>query len=112
MKEERMKILQMVEDGKISIEEAGKLLEALKASHGPCFDDDFCGKFEEFCENSESAIGNFVKTAVSKTAGLVDDLGKALSSFLKGFADECEEDDCGCECCREEEAKEEESKEN
>jgi len=104
MKEERMKILQMVEDGKITIEEAGKLLSAMKAG-SYCDEESFSDKFEEFCENSENAIGGFVKTAVAKTAELIDDLGKSLGSFLKGFAEKTEEDDedCDCGCCDDDE---------
>jgi polyhydroxyalkanoate synthesis regulator phasin len=135
MKEERMKILQMVEDGKINVEEAGKLLEAM----GPAFgqehfdEEDFADRMKEFCQNTESfmknvgcKIGEFAKdmeprlrnvtkVAVSKTADLVDELGKALAACLNSLnKDETAapgQDGENCGCCGGAE-KAEESREN
>ena len=121
MKEERMKILQMVEDGKINVEEAGKLLDALKTSPEFCDAEDFNDKLKEFCSNTENflksagcKIGDFTKdmepklrkatkTIVAKTANIVEDLGKALAKCLNNL-NECTDDECGC-CCGEEEQK-------
>ncbi|MCL2702161.1 MAG: hypothetical protein FWE91_00945 [Defluviitaleaceae bacterium] len=129
MKEERIKILQMVEDGKISVEEAGKLLEALKASCGNeffCDDEDIADRFQEFCHNTETflknvgckigefakdmepRVRNVTKVAVSKTADLVDELGKALAACLNSL-NKCEsenEECCGCGAEKDEENRE------
>ena len=130
MREERIKILQMVEDGKISVEEAGKLLEALGVSCGPEFfydEEDFADKMKDFCQNTESflknvgckisdfakdmepRIRNITKVTVSKTADIVEELGKALAACLNSLnKDSCPESEDCC-CCGE---KAEESKEN
>jgi polyhydroxyalkanoate synthesis regulator phasin len=130
MKEERMKILQMVEDGKITVEEAGKLLESLGVCD-ECDEENFADKMKEFCKNTEgflksvgSKIGDFAKdmeprvrnvtkTVVSKTADIVEELGKALAACLNSLnnnkAEECGEECC---CCCEEDEQEDENKEN
>ena len=127
MKEERMKILQMVEDGKISVEEAGKLLDALGVS-GECCGEDFADKMKEFCKDTETfmknvggkmcdfvkdmepRVRNITKTAVSRTADLVDELGNALAACLNSLNKNEPAGECGCGCGCEE--KEEESREN
>lgn len=123
MKDERLRVLQMVEDGKISVDEATKLLDALKASAdeqyyaGPDFQDkmkdfsrnvesfakEFGGKMEGKFKEMEPKIKKATKVVVEKTAGLVDEISKALNESLKNFehGDCCEddEDDCDCGCC-------------
>jgi len=118
MKEERMKILQMVEDGKISVEEAGKLLEALNVQYGAdfCDGEEFADRMKEFCQNTEAflkstggkigefakdmepRVRNVTKTVVSKTADIVEELGKALASCLNSL-NNCDDKDAECGCC-------------
>lgn len=124
MKEERMKILKMVEEGKISVDEATKLLEALKETYPfESYDDySFNEKAKDFAKNAESfakdlgdRMSSFAKGmepkvkkatefVVGKTASVVDDISKALNEYLNKAKTEgdccCDEEteSCGCGC--------------
>ena len=135
MKDERIKVLEMVEQGKINVDEAAKLLEALKATEDVDNSSDFQEKINAFSQNVESfakdvgdkmgtafkgmepKIRKATKVVVEKTANLVDDISKALNESLKNL-EECagensEECDCNEESCNaSEEAPDNEPKEN
>ena len=121
MKEERIKILKMVEDGKITVDEATKLIDALKENYPFEFygEEDFAEKVKQFGKSCESfakdlgdKVGTFAKevepkvrkvtqSVVSKTAEIVDEIAKTLNKCLDNlsFNEECADDcDCGCNC--------------
>jgi len=135
MKEERLQILKMVEDGKISVEDAEKLLQAIRPDNwkeaGPSFDE----RVKEFSQNAESfakdlgaktsalykgvepKIKKATKVVVEKTAYIVDELSKSLNETLKnmnkdkdtrccGDDGDKDEDGGGCCCCGPDEPKE------
>ena len=110
MKEERMKILDMVEKGIISADEAQNLLTALSAKS----DDDKLAEFahnvaeftktvgertKEVCSKVSPKVKDATKKMVTKTAELVDNMSKSLNEAVKKMeADDCEEScDCGCQ---------------
>lgn len=115
MKKERMKVLTMVEEGKISVEEATKLLEALSVPDGifePDYDDmedkvnafsravdnftrDIGDKIGETYKGMEPRLKKATRSVVEKTANIVDDIAKSLQESLKNLNDddEPEEDD-------------------
>ena len=114
---ERMKVLELLEAGKISADEATKLLEALGGSH-------FMSK--DARENLEERVGNFAKevnkfakdigckvqdlykevepkikkasqSALEKTAAALDDLAHNINDSIEKSAKECCEDaECAC----------------
>jgi len=119
MQNERLQVLKMVEDGKINVDEATKLLEALKAtgaSSGPAFEEkfkdfacdmkDFCKdvtcKINEMTKKAEPKVKEFAKTVVSKTADIAENISQSLNEKIKSM-EECE-DGCVCEggCCPQE----------
>lgn len=126
MKEERIKILQMVEDGKISVEEAGKLLEAMGADcgcFGDCFDngefDDglksFCSGVEDFVKDASAAAVDFAKAVepkvfgaakvvVEKTVDVVQAASKSLINCIDEMISRLDEFEKGrtCDCCDDE----------
>lgn len=108
MKEEKMKVLEMLENGKISADEAARLLEALnvrKISHVE-FDEnmsDFSRKVSEFAKEFSEKVAEaykavqpkvkeVTKTVVSKTADVAENISKSLNESIKNF-----EEDCDCE---------------
>jgi len=113
MQNERMQVLKMIEDGKISVDEAAKLLEALRVSAAPAGPDlnekfkdfacdmkDFCKdvtcKINEMTKKAEPKVKEFAKTVVSKTAEVADNISQSLNEKIKSM-EECE---CECnECC-------------
>lgn len=119
MNEERMKILQMVEDGKITVEEASKLLESLSCAAFCCDEEEWGGRFDDFCHGAESflksacrktvkfakdiepQLSSFAKTAVEKTADIFDELGKAVAACLNSL----NPDEPECDCCSDEDEK-------
>ena len=131
MSEERMKILQMVEEQKLSVEQAIKLLDAVKEQHPhvrrvqqsfekadfeakltklanniESFAKDFGGKMEVTFKDMEPKIKKATKTVVEKTADLVNDISKAINESISK-AECCCDDQCCCEqeaCCTEEES--------
>ena len=131
MKEERMRILKLVEDGKITVDDAAKLLEVMMASQFQ--EEDFAQenrefekKFANFAKNAENfardcgdkvgdafrevepKLRKVSKVVLVKTAAIIDDLSKALNESLQNMEaanGECCEDDCCC-CCGDEPAEE------
>jgi len=108
MKEERMKILDMLEKGAISADEANKLL----ASLGTKSDDDKLAEFannvaefakevgektKEICKNVSPKVKDATKVVVVKTAGLVENISKSLNEAVKKMeCESCPDEDCGC----------------
>ena len=124
MKEERMQILKMVESGKISVDEAAKLLEVINAGSYDPFEtyepSGFDEKCRQFSKNAESFAKDFsakmgqtfkdvepklkkvTKVVVEKTAGVISELSRALNESLKNMekAEECccdEKEPCCCD---------------
>lgn len=118
MKEERMKILKMVEDGKISVDDAAKLMESMRDAY---FDEEYCEneftekmkrfgkdaeeflknvgcKMGEFAKDMEPKVKNVTRIVVSKTANIVEEVGKALGDCLNNLGGTCGEDNKDC-CC-------------
>lgn len=116
--QERLKVLQMLEDGKISSEDALKLLEALKPPFGhrfrqnfeseefndewneklnrfsqsvDTFTRDFGDRFSDVAKDMEPKLRKAAKTVVEKTSMVVDDLSKALNESLKNLDEKTEE---------------------
>ena len=122
MHNEKMQILKMVEDGKITVDEATKLMEAIKAigPTSPTFEEkfnSFAKDMKEFCKDTgtkinelykgaEPKIKEFTKNVVAKTASLADNISNSLNEKVKrmegsGYECECgcEGGDCTCGCC-------------
>jgi len=136
MNNEKMRVLDMLDAGKITAEEAAKLLEALKGGSGIMSKEtrenveeklrnfgqecgrlarEVGGKVQELYRNVEPKIKKASQTALEKTACVLEDLACAINKSL--HKDECcEEDECCCEktpecdkpdeCCGEEKSKE------
>lgn len=123
MKEERMYILNLLGEGKITAEEASKLLEAIgkdKKSRKEYWDDDFVAeeKLLKFSQSVESFAKDFgskiestfkdmepkvrktTKTVMEKTASVIDDISKSLYESINNLEHK------DCDCCGEEEVKE------
>ncbi|WP_058486431.1 SHOCT-like domain-containing protein [Defluviitalea phaphyphila] len=83
MNEEKMMILKMLEQGKITSTEAAKLLEALKESKGTnSFSHDLSKKVEVFSKDLEPKIKKVTKTLLGKTADIADKISKSLNQSL------------------------------
>ena len=111
MQEERMQVLKMVDEGKITVDEAAKLLDTLKGGNdtGRQFEEkfkDFAQDMKEFCKDvtckinemtkkAEPKVKEFAKTVVTKTAEVADNISQSLNEKIKDM------DDCCCEeiCC-------------
>jgi polyhydroxyalkanoate synthesis regulator phasin len=124
--EERLKVLKMVEDGKVTVDEATKLLETLKSTtHEPITDfnekisefaqdmKDFCKdigtKMNELYKDAEPKIKEFTKTVVEKTANIADNISTTLNEKIKDMEVQSSCCDCSCEeendsCCCDEQA--------
>ena len=107
MKKERMKVLEMVEAGKISVEEATALLESLAEAASVCseshygdemeervhdfsrsvdtFARDFGERASETWKNCEPKLRSATKKVVEKTAHLMDEISKSLHESLKNM---------------------------
>jgi len=111
MQEERMLVLKMVDEGKICVDEATKLLDALKttgAHAGPTFEEKFNSftndtkeffkdvgcKINKMYKNAEPKIKDAAKTVVAKTADIADNISQSLNEKVKDM----NEQPCG-ECC-------------
>jgi hypothetical protein len=117
MKEERLKILDMLEKGCINADEANRLLYAITASD----DDDKLAAFarsvahfakevgektKDMCVAVSPKIKEASKAVVVKTAEVVDGLAKSLNEAVKKMeCDDCPDEEGEC-CCEEEENKE------
>ena len=119
LKDERMMILQMVNDGKINSEDAAKLLTSLTENDpgitgpGPNIKPDvdvadkfnkFCGTVENFAKNvgekaskaikdAEPHVKEATKKAMKKTACALEDISKTLQTNLQNM----EEKENNCE---------------
>ena len=122
MKKERIKILEMLEEGKISVDDATKLLESLKCSGGdfdwsPDYEDaeaklhqfsknvdsfakDFSEKFSVVFKKVEPKLQSATKVVLEKTVSLLDDVSRSLHEAANNMEPKCncEEEDC----CRDE----------
>jgi len=115
MQEERMQVLKMIEDGKITVDEATKLLDALKTSsheYSPGFEEKF-NKFSaeskeffkemgvkigEMCEKARPKIESATKTVAAKTADIADNIAQSLNEKIAKMEEKC---DCSDGCCGE-----------
>jgi hypothetical protein len=111
MKEERMKVLDMLEKGTISAAEATDLLGQLGtaksdddklaefANSVAVFAKDVGEKTKEVCATVSPKLKDATKAVVKKTAEVVDSMSKSLNEAVKKM--ECELKDCtdeNCEC--------------
>ena len=133
MKQERLKILGMLEEGKITADDASKLLESLKrAGRQDRWDDledwDFGEHVKSFSKNVEEfsrevgakmdsafktmepKLRQATKVVVEKTASLVEEISKSLNESLKNM--ENQKNGCCCEDEKEEKCDCEGPKEN
>ncbi|MDR1066884.1 MAG: hypothetical protein LBL35_05575 [Clostridiales bacterium] len=104
MKKERLKVLELIEEGKITVEDATKLLEAMALS-GSYESYDYEEGLEEKLHNFSKSINNFAKdvgdklnttykdvepklknvtrSLVEKTANVAEEISRALRENLK-----------------------------
>ena len=110
MQEERMQVLKMVDEGKITVDEAAKLLETLKGGSdaGRQFEEkfkDFAQDMKEFCKDvtckinemtkkAEPKVKEFAKTVVTKTAEVADNISQTLNEKIKDMDEGCCEEAC------------------
>ena len=128
MKQERMKILELLDQGKITAVEAASLLEALKASDNQehFWDDETkksvqekVNQFSQNVENVSKDVGDKLETVfkeiepklraatkvvVEKTANIVDEISKSLNETLKNLEEKRAKEEACCEgdeseCC-------------
>ena len=132
MSTEKLKVLEMLEAGKITADEATKLLEALKGGGAPFVSKETrenvedklrhfgqeCGKLakevggkvQEFYKGVEPKIKRASQTALEKAACVLEDLACTISESLHK-EECCGEEGCCCgpaedaECCGSEEPK-------
>jgi len=118
MNEESTRILQLVEEGKITADDAVKLLYAISANASAeenCDSEsnDFEKKVNNFAKNAEAfarecgskvsgayrvvepKLRKVSKAVLTKTASVIDDLSKALNESLRNM----ENNECDDECC-------------
>jgi len=110
MQEERMQVLKMVDEGKISVDEATKLLDALRVSGGQQvnleekfnafakdtkeFFKDVRNKINVMYKEAEPKIKEATKTVVAKTANFADSISQNLNEKVKKMDD----GDCCTDC--------------
>jgi polyhydroxyalkanoate synthesis regulator phasin len=120
MKQERLKILDMLDAGKINATEATTLLEALNAADENGFEEaseNVQDKLQRAAKCTESAARNFgqkVKEAykdvepklkkagqvvLEKTTAVVDNLSKSLHDAIEKRTECCDNPDCECDPC-------------
>jgi len=129
MNNEKMRVLDLLDSGKITADEAAKLLEALKGGFGQgqsfmsketrenvedrlrCFAQD-CGKLAKevgekvqvFYKGVEPKIKKASQTALERAACVLEDLACAINNSITNEC--CEDEECCCapptECCGEE----------
>lgn len=96
MKEERMMILSMLEEGKITSEEAIELLEALDEAESSSQSNtmereenyfDEIENIKEEIKNSAEEIKNTAKTHAKKVEGLGSNLGNLISNIVNNIVD-------------------------
>jgi len=130
-KEERMLILNMVSEGKISVDESVKLLEALNAGESDGMDFGYNNEIEDKVNGFTTSLDNFAKemnekakttykdfepklknatkTVVEKTVSVLEDITKSLYESLQNM-EKSEDPDCQCCSCENEEVMPEEDK--
>ena len=119
MKKERIKILEMLEEGKISVDDATKLLESLKGCGDfgwePGYEDaeeklhqfsknvdsfarDFSEKFSVVFKEVEPKLKSATRVVLEKTVSLLDDVSRSLHEAANNMEPKCNcvEEDC-CE---------------
>lgn len=121
LKEERLKILDLLEQGKIKSGEATELLGALKVGnpeeHARSIDledkfNKFCKSLDIFAKDVSDKVGEFykdvepkvkevTKKTIEKTVTVVDDLSKTLNESLKSMEEDEKKSCCKDECCEE-----------
>jgi len=98
MQEERMQVLKMIDDGKITVDEATKLLDALGANccdslSSPSMEEkwnkfqadakeffkEMGVKFSQACEKARPKLEAAAKTVVAKTAQACDSIAQGLN---------------------------------
>ncbi len=121
MKQERLKVLTMLENGTITVDDATRLLEAIGASNrisecGVMFEEQ-ASKVAQTLDSVSKDVGNKMgavyksvepkvklaaKVVAEKIAAVADDVSKSLNETAKNLQTEetccCEDDDCCC-CC-------------
>jgi|GEM_PF-571198 len=122
LKEERLKILELLEQGKIKSSEATELLGALKVGapeeHIKSVDleekfNKFCKSLDAFAKDVSDKVGEFykdvepkvkevTKKTIEKTVTVVDDLSKNLNESLKSMEEDEKKSCCKDDCCDEE----------
>ena len=131
--QERLLVLKMLEEGKISADDAVKLIESLKSNTQrfefsnddmneklsrfsqavDSFAKDFSGKVESVTKDMEPKLKKATKIVVEKTASIIDEISKNLNETLKNLDVETEVSPCECECdCECEDKCDDEPKEN
>jgi polyhydroxyalkanoate synthesis regulator phasin len=123
MKQAKMKVLELLEAGKITADEATRLLDAMKRteSQGFYFDEDareefeervsrftknvdsfareFGGKVESVYRDLEPKIKKASNTVLEKTAAIFDDISKSLNESLENAKKSAEAAACADDCC-------------
>lgn len=98
--QERIMVLKMVEEGKINVDEAVKLIKAM--SNGSDTGEkikkaakDMKGKISEMAKDAEPKVKKVTKVVVSKTGEVVDELGKNIKDIINN---RCEKNNnCSCD---------------
>lgn len=110
MKEERLMILKMVEDGKISADDAVKLMNSLNSTDGlkecdveeklrrvarnmDSFTKDLRDKISSMAKDVEPKFRSTTKAVIEKTSEVVDEFAKNLKDAVKSFDSYQEEDE-------------------
>ncbi len=85
MVNERMMILEMVKDGKISVDDGVKLLNAIKQPTNSNFDDftsDIKYKFQNIPKPDAEKIKENAQVFFNKTEEMFEEVGKTLKEFF------------------------------
>lgn len=126
IKEERLYVLNLLGEGKITADEATSLLESLAATEQigyvsfeeydaedklekfsksvECFAKDFSGKIENTFKDMEPKVRKTTKAIMEKTAVIIDDISNSLNESIKNMDSKInptEADDTVCNDCPE-----------
>lgn len=110
-----MHVLKMVDEGKITVDEAAKLLDSLRITGAEStkkleekfkdfahdmkeFAKDVTCKVNELSKKAEPKIKEFTKTVVAKTADITGNISQSLNEKVKNMEDKYCEDECTCDC--------------
>ena len=100
MEKERMQVLKMIDEGKINVDEAAKLLDVLKTSGGKessnledrfnkfsndtkVFLKDMGKKINHIYEKAEPKVKDATKKVVAKTADIAENISQSLNDKVK-----------------------------